>query len=64
MNESASEGNINQPRLGCNADSYFSAEEATSFWKRRFLRSGSTIGSSRSNPKRRVRGQKAFSVFP
>jgi hypothetical protein len=33
---------------------YFGPEEAISFWKRGSLRSGSNIGSSRSNPPRRV----------
>ena len=33
----------------CHRQLYFGAEEATSFWKRGSLRSGSNIGSSRSN---------------
>ncbi len=39
-------------RAGADADGggpYFGAEEATSFWKRGSLRSGSNIGSNRSN---------------
>src|SRR6516164_5152757 len=31
------------------SECYFDAEELTSFWKRGFFRSGSNIGSSRSN---------------
>jgi len=35
--------------LGGDGEAYFDAGEATSFWKRGSLRSGSNIGSSRSN---------------
>src|SRR5262249_17892692 len=44
---SASAGNIYASQCVCR--SYFEAEETTSFWKRGFFRSGSNIGSSRSN---------------